>query len=102
MINISLTGKVIKVTCSEKVYQFTDQNGQIEINNIIAFFNETDSGLLKGEIEYILNENDKLENGLKLFINELFTKLQEEKAIFEEKLEIEEQSDVEHELISPV
>lgn len=79
MISIELNDKIIKVIHSEKVFDFTDESGQIEVNTIIAFLSETSLELLKGEITYP-TENDQLVNGLKFFINTLFGKLCDEKS----------------------
>lgn len=79
MINIELNGRVIKVAHSNIEFNLTDENGQVEINSIIRFMNDTSVDLLKGEITYKSSENDQIDKGLELFITTLFNKLCEEK-----------------------
>lgn len=84
MISVELSEKVLSISHSNKVFNFTDESGQIIIDNIIDFMNETSIELLKDKIAYKPLDNIQMENGLKLFITTLFSKLCEEKASTEE------------------
>lgn len=69
MTTIQLREKKIRVTDSNsgKEYFFTDDNGQIQIDNIISFMNETDCTYTSIEP----TGNLQMDNGLKFFIDTL-------------------------------
>lgn len=79
MTKVELIDKRIKVFVSEteKEYSLTDENGQIQIDNVILLMNDTE--LSNMEVEYTTTKNDEIDAGLKFFIETLFSKLKEVK-----------------------
>lgn len=80
MIKVNLEDKRICIKVDDAEYCFTDNKGQINMEDIISFFNNVDIEIINGEITYAPIENESVKNGLKLFLDELLGKLCAEKA----------------------
>lgn len=89
MIKIELEDKIVSVTYNNDKYSFTDKDGQIDIDIIIGFFDNVTIEDLATEAEYPFPADGQLDEGLKLFISELFKKFTENK----QKQEADEAAD---------
>jgi hypothetical protein len=79
MIKINLENKIVSVDYKGNRYNFTDTDGQIDIDKIIEFFDIVAKEDLATEPEYSLPPDGQVDEGLKLFISELFKKFTENK-----------------------